>query len=303
MFGVALLSFTPWIFAVWQASKINSNLTQNIGWISKPTLPVIFQFAFDVFEPFYFQQSSDETTSNFFITVPLLLIIASAKFFYLNDWKNEPEKHLSYLIAMLISIPLLLAFFLSWLSPVSIWGTRHLIIVFAPVLILSAKFLAEIKIERVRNASLALVFLLYSAAFIVQIKTEQPKFLWCVWADLAQKIDTNQPQKIYVFEDLTAYQFWYELKGKDEKIQIVKINNLEGMKEDKAYFLPRGFDAVKTVNDFAEQKFQIAFAAQNWDESQSPLKNLKANGYKIGEPNIIEVHGLKAFLVEAEKEK
>lgn len=53
MTGIAVLSFAPWFFTVWQASQTNSGLAQNIGWMTKPDLALIFQFIFDVLEPFY----------------------------------------------------------------------------------------------------------------------------------------------------------------------------------------------------------------------------------------------------------
>ena len=49
------------------------------------------QFAFDLIEPFYYQQSSAEPPSNLFVTGPLLLILMTALTFYLIDWKKRDE--------------------------------------------------------------------------------------------------------------------------------------------------------------------------------------------------------------------
>ena len=117
---------------------------------------------------------------------------------------------------------------------------------------------------------------------------------------MARSIDASEPQKIYVFEDLIAYHFWFALRD-SERVQIVKIKNIEGIEEDAAYFLPRGFDAVKTANDFEGEKFWVAFRAATWDESKPPLRNLKAEGYSFGEPKVFEAQGLKAFLVEVKR--
>lgn len=303
MCGAVILSFTPWIFAVWQASKINADVVQNIGWMSRPTIRLIFQFVFDVIEPFYYQQSSDYPTSIFLITVPLLLLIGAAKIFYFAGWKNKSEKQAFYLLSIFVAVPILSVFLASWTLPVSIWGSRHLIIVYAPMLILTAKFLEEIKIQLVKIIFITLTFFLFGAAFAIQLKAGQPKLFWCVWEDLAREIKLNQPTKIYVFEDLTAYHFWFATRKNGESAQIFKVKNIEGVEEDTAYFLPRGFDRIKTIaeNDIEGERFWIAFREEDWNKTKPPLINFIQKGYEIGEPTIIEVKGLKAFLVEAKK--
>ncbi len=81
------------------------------------------------------------------------------------------------------------------------------------------------------------------------------------------------------------------------------VNGIEDLTEDTAYFLPRGFESVKTTNNFEGEKFFIAFRAKDWNESAPPLQNLKAQNYKIGLQQVFEIQGLKAFLAIAEKEK
>lgn len=303
MSGTAVLSFMPWIFALWQASKINSDVAQNIGWMSKPTLTVIFQFAFDVIEPFYFQQSSDEWSSTFLVTIPLLLLIGASKIFYFAGWKDEADKRVFYLLSIFTAVPILSAFAVSWLLPVSVWGSRHLIIVFVPMLILAAKFLTEIKIRSIKIIFLSLIFLIFGTAFVLQLRTEQPKFIWCAWEDLAGNIDASQPQKIYVFEDLTAYHFWFAMREKGDKAEVFKVKNLEGIEEDAAYFLPRGFEGIKTIDEseINGKRFWIAFREEDWDKTKPPLRNFIQKGYRISEPIAIEVKGLKAFLAGVEK--
>ena len=296
MLGINLAAFAPWIFAVWQASRINSGLAQNIGWIAKPNLAAVFQFVFDLIEPFYFQQSNIDPNSNFYITIPILLTIIS-------DWRsrNEIETRNFYLLLIFVKLPVLLAFVTSWLLPHSIWGTRHLIIVFAPMAILTAIFISKIKIEWLKNSLISMIFLLFALAFIIQIKSRQTKFIWCGWENLVQSIDADKPQKIYVFEDLSAYMVWFALR-RSERVEIVKIN-LEGLAEDKAYFLPRGFEKVQRADEigFEGEKFWIAFRDREFNQSKPPLRNLIDKGYKIGEPKIFEAQGFQAFLVLVEK--
>lgn len=303
MLGITILSYVPWIYAVWQTSKsFGAELAQNIGWMGHPNFRVLISFVFDAIEPFYYQQSSAEPETRILITIPLLLIFLSAMVIYFVNWKNEKEKTVFYLLAVFVSFPILLTFVMSIYMSVSIWGTRHLIITFVPIYILTAKFLTEISFKFLKYILLSLVFLILILAFVLQVINQQPKFIWCGWENLAQQIDTNQAQKIYVFEDLTAYHFWFALRDSD-KVQIIKVENVAGIEEDKAYFLPRGFDVVKKIdeNGISGEKFLIAFKARNWDERKPPLQNLIENGYTFGEPKVFEAEGFKAFLVEAKK--
>lgn len=303
MLGINLVAFAPWIFAVWQASKQNAGLAQNIGWISKPNPAAVFQFVFDLIEPFYFQQSNIDPTSHFYITIPILLTIITATIFYLSNWKskNELEKRNFYLLLIFAKLPVLLAFVTSWLLPYSIWGTRHLIIVFAPMAILTAIFINKIDIQWLKISLISLIFLLFAVAFVIQIKSRETKFIWCGWENLVQHIDADEAQKIYVFEDLSAYMVWFAMR-KSERVEVVKIN-IEGLVEDKAYFLPRGFENVQRADEsgFEGEKFWIAFRDREFNTAKSPLKNLIDKGYKIGEPKVFEAQGFKAFLVLVEK--
>ncbi len=177
-----------------------------------------------------------------------------------------------------------------------------MIIVFAPLAILIAVFLESIEIKSLKIALVSALIALFGIAFVLKIIKPEPKFIWCAWENLAQSLDKNQVNKIYVFEDLTAYHFWFAMRESD-RMQVAVVKNVDGLTEDKAYFLPRGFDAVQTaeINEINDQKFWIAFKAKDWNEAEPPLRNLKLKGYRIGEPKIIEAQGLKAFLVLVEK--
>ena len=303
MCAVTFVSFTPWIYAVWEASKINSNVGQNIGWMTKPGFVSIFRFIFDLFEPIYFEQSNIDTPAIILITLPILAIGIVAFGFFAADWKNlsDVEKRSFNLLLIFFLTPLTLAFTASWVSPFSVWGTRHLIIAFAPFTLVTALAFSKIKFQPVKLIGLALQLALFGAAFTLHLTRNEPKYIWCAWENLAQNLAADQSAKIYVFEDLVAYHFWFALRDSDKQIQIVKVNNLEGLIEDKAYFLPRDFDGVQAANDFEGERFFIAYRDKSFNESAPPLQNLKARGYKISEPQVIEAQGLKAFLVEVKK--
>lgn len=305
MLAVTTIGFTPWIFAVRQAAQVNSNVGQNIGWMTKPNLSIVSRFVFELFEPFYFEQSNVGDTTIFVITLPILAFVIIAFGFHFADWKNasKTEKRRSQLLLIFISTPILSALLASWILPYSIWGTRHLIIAFAPLAIFSAGAIADIKFRQLRTAILISILLLFVAALLFQATREKPVYIWCAWENLAVNLPrTNAaPTKIYVFEDLVAYHFWFALRDSSEKFQIIKVNGIEGLIEDKAYFLPRGFDKIQTTDEFAGERFFVAFRDKDWNPQKPPLRNLIEKGYRIGEPQVFEAQGLKAFLVEAGK--
>jgi hypothetical protein len=279
-------------------------LSQNIGWIQKPNIYALFQFLFDLIEPFYFQASSADYASNYLIVIPILILIGAAKILYLTNFKNlnETEKTNFWMLAVFVETPIILAFILSWILPFSIWGTRHLIIVFAPVAIFIALFFDKLKPQILKIVLLSVLFFLFALAFIFELKRPKQTFIWCAWENLAGEILNNQPAKIFVFEDLVAYHFWFAERN-NPNIQVVKIENLEGVLEDKAYFLPRGFDEVKKINfdEITDESFYIAFRDQSFNLQTPPLKNLIEKNYKISEPKVFEANGLKAFLIKVSR--
>ena len=303
MVSVVFLSFAPWLYAIWQASKINGDVGQNIGWMTKPNLLNVFRFVFDLFEPIYFEQSTKDSSAIFLITAPILAIGLIAGGFYCAVWKAESaiQKRNVSLLLIFTFTPILLAFTASWLLPYSIWGTRHLIAAFPTFVILLAVFYSKIKFHQWRTAALTAVFVLCAAAFLLQASRPEPKYIWCAWENLASSLNRNQPTKIYVFEDLVAYHFWFALRDSDANFQIVKINGIENLVEDKAYFLPRGFDRVQKANAFEGERFYIVYRDKIFNDFAPPLRNLTVQNYKIGEPQIYEAQGLKAFLVEIKK--
>lgn len=305
MFGICLVSYVPWIFAIVKAAQINSDLSQNIGWIAKPNLYVIIQFILDLIEPFYFQASSLDPASNYRFCIPILLLIGAAKILYLTNFKErtETEKVNFWMLSIFVLTPILLSIILSWILPVSIFGTRHLIYVFAPIAVFIGIFFDKIKPLILKIIAVSILAFLFDLAFVIEAQRPKQEFIWCAWENLSTVIPNNQPEKIYVFEDLVSYHFWFAERN-NQNVEIIKVENLESVIEDKSYFLPRGFDGVKKMNfdEISEPKFYIAFRDQEWDENKPPLVNLMEKGYRIGEPKVYEAQSLKAFLVEITKE-
>lgn len=312
MFAAVLLSFMGWIYALWEASQVNSNVGQNIGWMTKPNLAAVFRFVFDLFEPIYFEQSNIDSPAIILITLPILALGIIAAGFYCAVWKNESEieKRGLHLLLIFFFTPVASALAASWLLPYSVWGTRHLIIVFAPFAVLLAAAFSKIKFWQLRTAGLSVVFLLCAAAFVLQATRPKPQYIWCAWENLATDLYDSTLHgedaaniRLYVYEDLVAYHFWFALRESERGFQIVKVKGATAIPEDKAYFLPRGFDGVPVIEEkeITGDKFFIAFRDKTFSEFAPPLQNLKAQGYTIGAPRVIEAQGLKAFLVKVAK--
>ena len=302
MLAIEFVAFVPWIWAIWKAASMGASVAQNIGWIERPGIGSIFEFAFDVVEPFYFQQSSEEPTSHLYITIPLIAIVAAAKVVYLANWKKHADKNAFWLLSIMAVLPLVLAFVLSWILPDSIWGSRHLIVVFPPMIILISIFVWETSPNILRNALLAVGGVISAVSLAVCLQQPKPNYIWCAWEKVADDIPVNGSHTIYVFEDLAAYHLWFATKDR-QNIKIVKVNGMPEMTEDKAYFLPRGFEDVRAVtpDEMTGESRWVAFRDTEWNEKHPPLNYLLDHGFKISEPKMIDANGLKAFVVEITK--
>src|SRR4030095_535540 len=179
MAGILFASFIPWIWAIWHAASEGSDVGQNISWMSRPRMREMVTFLFDLTEPFYFQASNAEPASIYRVSVPVLLIVLSAIVIYLINWKDDPDKQRVYFLSLFAIFPAIVCFIASWVSPYSVWGTRHLIVIYAPSAILLAYFLYRIPIGWLRTGLVTLLLLLSGYAFYLQLMRPTPRYVWC----------------------------------------------------------------------------------------------------------------------------
>jgi hypothetical protein len=281
--------------------------------MQRPGPITLFQFILNLFEPIYFKASSLENASNYAVSVILLFLLSFALFYYIRKFlaeKEKEEKHRIYVLLAFVAVPVVIAFIASWILPYSVWGTRHLIIVFVPFIVLIAYMVHKVEIGALRAGTAAAFVVLSVIAFGLQAVRATTPYSWCGCEVLANDLematgDSTDRNQIYVFEDLTAYHFWFALRNSPEKFQVDKLQGLEKIKEDTSYFLPRGFDAVKRVdiNEIQGEKFWIAFRAEKWDILSSPLYDVAARGFVIGEPRVFEAGRDNTYLVLVEKRK
>lgn len=288
MFGVVFAAFVPWLIAVTAAAQNGSALGQNIGWMSRPGMREVVTFALGLVEPFYFRTITAEPLSRFAISLPMLAVVVIAVMVFLFAGKRSEgdERNLYFRIAF-VMVPVIAAFFASWVLPYSVWGTRHLIAVFVPAAILISMAVMSMPFRSWRIASISSMVLLTATGFIVQASNPHPSPPWCAFGTVANEALAVEKANVYVTEDLTAYQTWFALR-ESSYVAVLKLANIDGIAEDKAYFLPRGFDVVKTIDvaDVNEARLWLIYRAPELKESEPPIRNLTVGGYRIVTKNV-----------------
>lgn len=304
-FGVVLAAFLPWAIAVLMAARSGSGLEQNIGWMSRPGIRQIVTFVLNIIEPFYFQTTSAEPISVFIVTVPLLLIVVVATILYLVNWQklSEHERRHVYFLLLLIKLPVIITFLASWLMPYSMWGTRHLIIVFAPFCIYVAMMLTSRRVKWLPAAAVSLLLLFAGYGLVVRAGKEVPQNSWCAWDGLQSSAVSQDNQMIFATEDLIAYHIWFAGRKDENQPPVWRLTGIDGVVEDTAYFLPRGQEVVgtKDLTDLNYPRFWLAYRAKTFSESEPPIRNLRIAGYRITDLKTISAAGEDAIMVLMEK--
>jgi uncharacterized membrane protein len=281
------VGFVPWAILVFNEWLENSGLSQNIGWQSRPNL---WQFFSSLHQPFYFPTSNLEATV-ILLSLPILLISLGL---IINEFVANRRNTNLQILAAFVVIPVALAFIAGWILPISIWGIRHLTVVFVPYFILAAIAISNFQWKSI---AISAILILVIISGIVEFRRPKVEFIWCTWEKLAADVPPNA--KIYAFEDLVAYHLWFANKS----FEVTKINGYNDLPEDKAYFLPRAFSDIKIgdKSSFGGDSFYLSFRDEKSIPFKDVLQDLRLNGYKIAEPKKIEAQGLTAFMFHVSK--
>lgn len=311
--AVLLLCFSPWVYAVTQASGTGKGLAQNIGWVARPRISDVVQLFTILNVPFYFRQSSNQVIYATWGLLASLVIfglpLAVLCWRLIRNEKAEQVFTAAKHLILFCSAPLALALIASWVLPHSIWGSRHLIIVAAPYLLL-----VSIALNRWRSRwyGATLLLLLGCWLFIAgagQLIRPRETYVWCAWEPLSEQIVQHQQPssdaiKVYAFEELIAYHLWFASEESPRgNFEVGLIRGVPGVREDPAYFLPRAFSDVKTldVSALTEPRFWIAFRDTSFNDQNPPIKTFTDRGYQVGEVLQIQAAGQQAFLVELKR--
>jgi hypothetical protein len=199
-------------------------------------------------------------------------------------------------------VPTAIAFVLSLVLPFSVWGTRHLIGIFVPAAVLAAVVLTSIRKPVLKRSLVTLLLTASAFGLVVHLQRRPGPYIWCGWEQLAGSIPAGTTANVYVYEDLVGYLMWFRLRDRPD-VRIVKVDGVDEIPEDKAYFLPRGFDGVARVSrsEVAGDSFFVAFRDAKFDPRHPPLAEFVSRGYRIGEPFAFETPGLRAYLVRVSR--
>jgi len=292
MVGVVIASFIPWLVTVFQAARSGSDIVQNIAWQAKPGIRELFAFMIDLVEPFYYQASNVDAASVYPVSIPLIVVIAMTIPLYVIEWRQEERKLSVQLLVIFFAVPFSISFVASWILPYSVWGTRHLIMIFPVAMILIANAVQGFPVRAVRYAVVSLIIGLSAIGLVAEARRETPEYPWCEWEKVADEIrkselNGEQPEKILTFENLVAYHMWFALRDTD-RFRVGVVKGVDVLTDDETYFLPRGFDKVyrQSIDDIEEETLWLAFRTPRPTDYPKLIGAFEQRGYKVCYPYV-----------------
>jgi uncharacterized membrane protein len=314
--GLLVVAYVPWIYEVLKVARSGAagqGIGENIGWVTRPGVFDLVQYFVLLNRPFLFVQSSAQAGYNLVIAVLVFVLFGLPLLAFL--WKilgrsktHDKNTTLCALSVFLLA-PAILAFLLSWVSPYSVWGTRHLIIAAGPYAILAALALKSLRPHWIRITALSVIgcWLFLSAA--VFLFSRPPNFIWCSWEQLAHQMaaaesNTAQPVHVYAYEDLVGYHLWFALNSKNnQQFKVGVVKGVDGIPEDPAYFLPRAFTDISVQRNHAltGNNIWVAFRSNQWEEERPPLNIIRSSGFQLGRVFTVKSQGQQAFLIQLVK--
>ncbi|MFN2414257.1 MAG: glycosyltransferase family 39 protein [Pyrinomonadaceae bacterium] len=334
--GGLVLAYAPWALACARASGGGGGLAQNIGWITRPGARELVHLFALFNEPFYSRQSSADPVyarggaplGLLLVGVPIAVLLVGAlrgRRAGAGDVGGAGRSDAVAFLLLFTSLPVALAFAASYALPQSVWGTRHLVVAYAPYALLAGLALARLRPHCWRGAALVLLCCWLAATAALTLVGRNAAPVWCAWEGLASSaardelrgapdaggttvavdVGASGAPNVYAFEDLVAYHLWFALERGETagRFRVVSVKGAPGVTEDPAYFLPRAFDGVSVTNTEAlrGERFWLAFRDAGWDETRQPLKLIRERGYRAARVYETTAQGQRAFLVLFER--
>ena len=208
--------------------------------------------------------------------------------------------------------PVAAAFVLSWVLPQSVWGTRHLVVVAPAYLLLAAHAVTSLRPRWLALGAQLLLGCWLLLALAGWVARRPAPLVWCSWETLAAQMARAEGGRgrvvtVYAAEELAAYHLWHALGaegGDGARFRVVVIKNLPGLVEDRAFFLPRGFDDIPVRDADAAlggDDFWVAFRAPAADADHPLLRALAARGYEAGPRFEATAQGQRVTLARVSK--
>lgn len=282
--GIAFAAFLPWMIVVVGTAR-SGDLGENIDWIKRPEMKVLINFMLDFVEPFYVQTSSSEPTSIVSVSLPIivLIVIVIVGYFTAANGSERKSDTIRLLFALTL-MPIVIVFLASWLLPYSIWGTRHLTVVFAPATMLMVALGTELSSRTLRTILVTTLLLLTGYAGVLALRRDVTNYVWCGWEPLSREIISSRPADapgIYVSENLAAYHIWFAHRHQPGfYVTIVKAPPGEFV--DREYFPPRGFDGIRfaRAEEINEKDIVLLYRREKPDFTEWLLQHLLERGYQ-----------------------
>ena len=310
--GALALLFGAWAITLIQAVSGRA-LEQNLGWAARPRLSHLLAFYATLTGALDFRLSDPIRLA----PIGVVLFVFPVLVWMWSEYKqrrasietgagaNSSQNVLGWLATFAI-LPVAVAFLLSNYLPQSIWGVRHLVVVAAPSLMLVAAAIFRLPFSWLRNLMLSAIACWIVLTASVVVTRRDGDFVWCTWNSLVRQMQrdalgSNEKVKVYAFEELIAYHLWFALEETEGagRYEIAAVKGVNGLTEDPAYFLPRGFSDVRIENVSAinEDYFWIAFRDEEWSKFPPPLAPFLERGYRVEKILSLRPSRGQAFLI------
>ncbi len=254
--AVLILCFTPWAYKVAQVAAERRGLESNIGSFQRPNL------------------IADLTAYYVILTAPLrplwitflgLLLLGCSFLLWVSRVRSrtgaEGKGQVIFLqwLLLLSFLPSILSYSMSQIFPQSIWGTRFLIIVAVPYIILVAVAVCQLPRSWVRKISVLFVAGWASLAGFQTVNNSNKN----AWELVVNQMIAAEPSQatgimIYSFGSSDEVILFYLEKASERRFQTKRI---------------------KDINDMVGNHFWIALRKSL---DPSPQQTLVDNGYRIG---------------------
>ena len=303
--ALASIPTVSWMIYVFGSIREEGHLEQNIGWIPTPSVFAVFNLFLDFTEPIYFDVASTDLPTNPLFSIPmLLLVVVSFVLVLRNGGAGDLRAGIGLFPHLaVISFGFVIVLTLSLVLPYSIWGSRHLLVLFGPFMACVAiAFSSPAWGDFKSIPKTALCVIVLMAALFGIVQPRETRHLWCAWERFAVFLDErpNRTEPLYFVDDLAAYHFWYFSRNSGPR-SLLLLRNDVSVPIDDAYFLPRGFAGVKRAERIdSSRPFMMAFTAKVWNEEDEPLKQLRELGCQPEVMEMFEANRMMAFLVRCE---
>ena len=190
----AIALFTPWALWVARSARAAGTLAPTIAWIPRPGVRAVLEY------PAFLFSAAAPAIALATGVVALTCIVAALA----NPSEGRAERRGTWVLALFVVVPVILAFGASWALPKSIWAPRYLIGSAVP-----ACALVALGLERFGKRALAVGTTAFVAMALTGLVTARDAKTH--WVGLVDRLadPAARPLTVYAFEAYTALPLQY----------------------------------------------------------------------------------------------